>query len=48
MPLPSLAIIASAQIVAPSPVAARRPAVPPSTIGLPVTTPGEGWPTCWE
>ena len=40
--------ISSSTNTTPRPVAMSRPSVPPSTIGLPVTISGTGWPTCWE
>ena len=33
-------------IITPRPVASRRPSEPPISIGLPVTTAVEVWPTC--
>ncbi len=37
-----------ATIIAPRPVASRRPSEPPISTGLPVTTDVDVWPTCIE
>ena len=46
--MPSFTKALSQHIITPRPVASLRPAEPPSSMGLPVTTAVVAWPTCIE